>query len=45
MPFMVGQHKMCPRSASSGNYHPQRDPVFVSVTAPPHSQGMGDEEY
>lgn len=41
---MVGLHKMCPWSVSSGNYHPRRDTVCVTVTAPPHSQGMGDED-
>lgn len=45
MPLMVELHKVCPWSVSCGNYHPQKDPVLCHcVTAPPHSQGMGDED-
>lgn len=42
MPLMVGLHMMCPWNVSSG--HPQKDPVCITVAAPPHSQGMGDED-
>lgn len=31
MPFMVKPPKICPGSVSSGNYHPQRDPVCVTM--------------
>uniref|UniRef100_A0A8C5IN47 Rho guanine nucleotide exchange factor 38 n=1 Tax=Junco hyemalis TaxID=40217 RepID=A0A8C5IN47_JUNHY len=32
-----------PPNVSSGNYHPQRDPVCIAVTAPPHREMRTNE--